>query len=112
MSKAAMNEYVDVERERVGKSDARRIHQRVHEARSVTHDASVRWPFELLQNAYDTGPRKERRGISVRLEATDGTLVFEHDGAFFSVDDLAALLRAPNKTYPVSDLSRMRLAPS
>jgi hypothetical protein len=39
------------------RNEARRIRTRVNEARRNPHPASFRWPFELLQNALDSGPR-------------------------------------------------------
>ncbi|HEX9422216.1 MAG TPA: hypothetical protein VF899_03180 [Pyrinomonadaceae bacterium] len=71
---------------------ARRIHAKVKDARSDPDHAAKRWPFELLQNAHDAGPRAGREGISVVFEFVDGVLRFSHDAAPFSMADIAALL--------------------
>lgn len=77
--------------EQHARNEARRIRIRVHEARGNPHSASFRWPFELLQNALDSGPRADA-AITVRLSCTDSKLTFEHDGAPFASEELAALL--------------------
>ena len=73
------------------RNEARRIRIRVHEARCNPHPASLRWPFELLQNALDSGPRSGST-ITVRLRCEASKLTFEHDGAPFTSEELAALL--------------------
>lgn len=73
-------------------NEARHIRTKVNEARGSPHDAAVRWPFELLQNALDAGPRSDRKGVQITLRADRNGLVFEHDGAYFKIQDLAALL--------------------
>jgi hypothetical protein len=77
--------------ERHARNEARRIRIRVHEARGNPHPASVRWPIELLQNALDSGPRSGNT-ITVRIHCKPSKLIFEHDGAPFTSDELAALL--------------------
>lgn len=77
--------------ERHARNEARRIRIRVHEARGNPHPASVRWPVELLQNALDSGPRSGST-ITVRIHYEPSKLIFEHDGAPFTSDELAALL--------------------
>jgi hypothetical protein len=78
--------------EQHARNEARRIRTRVHEARRNPHAASIRWPFELLQNALDSGPRDGCDSVTVRLRRGASHLTFEHDGAPFSSEDLAALL--------------------
>lgn len=78
--------------EQHARNEARRIRTRVHEARRNPHAASIRWPFELLQNALDSGPRDGCDSITVRLRRDASHLTFEHDGAPFSSEELAALL--------------------
>jgi hypothetical protein len=73
------------------RDEARRIRIRVHEARGNPHSASLRWPFELLQNALDPGPRSGIT-ITVRLRCEAAKLTFEHDGTLFTSEELAALL--------------------
>ncbi|MCK6483027.1 MAG: hypothetical protein L6R00_02695 [Phycisphaerae bacterium] len=78
--------------EQVQKALARRIHAKVRDARSDPDRAARRWPFELLQNAHDAGPRDGLQGISVTLELDEGVLRFQHDAAPFTMADIAALL--------------------
>lgn len=92
MSESALAAYNYARERQLSRNDARRIRTRVTEARSKAVDAGGRWPFELLQNAHDAGPRPGRAGIRVRLASTQDGFLFEHDGAFFLPQDLAALL--------------------
>ena len=78
--------------EQHARNEARRIRTRVHEARGNPHPASIRWPFELLQNALDSGPRSGSQLIAVYLHCEELRLIFEHNGAPFTSEDLAALL--------------------
>ncbi len=78
--------------EQVQKALARRIHAKVRDARSDPDRAARRWPFELLQNAHDAGPRDGHDGISVTFELDEGVLRFQHDAAPFTMADIAALL--------------------
>jgi hypothetical protein len=73
------------------RNEARRIRTRVHEARGNPHPAGFRWPFELLQNALDSGPR-DGNSIEVRIHCEASRLIFEHTGAPFTSLELAALL--------------------
>lgn len=92
MSESALSDYENARERQLSRNDARRIRTRVTEARSKEVDAGGRWPFELLQNAHDAGPRPGRTGIKVRLATTQDGFIFEHDGAVFQPQDLAALL--------------------
>jgi len=74
------------------RNEARNIRRDVTEARKSPHAAGVRWPFELLQNALDAGPRPGQASIDVSLGCQADLLVFEHDGAPFTSTELAALL--------------------
>lgn len=71
---------------------ARRIHAKVRDARSDPDASARRWPFELVQNAHDAGPRPGAEGVTVYFQLRDGTLRFEHDAAPFTMPDVAALL--------------------
>jgi hypothetical protein len=77
--------------EQHARNEARRIRTRVHEARGNPHPAGFRWPFELLQNALDSGPR-DGNAIEVRIRCEASRLIFEHTGAPFTSVELAALL--------------------
>ena len=100
MSERAYEIYEEALNEQQSRSLARRIRMRVDEARKNPHAASIRWPFELLQNALDAGPRDSQPVVVVQLSRQPTRIVFEHDGAPFTSQDLAALLSGgSNKEY-------------
>jgi hypothetical protein len=78
--------------EQHARGQARRIRIRVREVRKNPYPPSLRWPFELLQNALDAGPRDDHHVVNIRLQQEQSKLIFEHDGAPFASKDLAALL--------------------
>lgn len=92
MSEDAFAVYTKARADQAVKNEARHIRTKINEARGSPQDAAVRWPFELLQNALDAGPRAGRESVKVGFTHQDGVFVFEHDGAFFQVQELAALL--------------------
>jgi hypothetical protein len=92
MSDAALQIYNEGLAQQHNRNEARRIRSRVNEARRNPHLASERWPFELLQNALDAGPRRGHSSVRVRIRRELDRLIFEHDGAPFSSIELAALL--------------------
>lgn len=88
--------YVDARNIQLLRNDARRIRTKVQEARANPLDAGTRWPFELLQNAYDAGPRQPRSSVTISFgwaPVSSGFRVwFQHDAAPFAPQDIAALL--------------------
>lgn len=92
MSEIALHQYESDRKEQRHRNEARKIRTRVSEARKSHHASSIRWPFELLQNALDTGPRTGRSSVSIQLRFDGHQAVFEHDGAPFTTTELAALL--------------------
>ena len=92
MSDKAYQIYEEALKEQHSRNEARRIRTRVDQARHSPHSAGIRWPFELLQNALDAGPRNGRSTVTVGLRNDATTVVFKHDGAPFAFDELAALL--------------------
>jgi hypothetical protein len=106
MTKSALDNYKEARNQRLGKNDARRIRAERDKARSPTSGAARRWPFELLQNAHDPGPRNGSALVETRVSATDSTLAFKHNGRPFTPEDLAALLSGgSNKEYDSPDTS-------
>lgn len=92
MSDEAFKIYEEALKEQHTRNEARRIRTRVMEARGNRHSAGRRWPFELLQNALDSGPRVGKTCVKVCLRCDNSTMVLEHDGAPFTSSELAALL--------------------
>ena len=62
------------------------------EARRSVSSAGPRWPFELLQNALDFGPRAGNSSVAIHVSCQQTKVAFEHDGIPFTSNDLAALL--------------------
>ena len=92
MSDEAFNLFQQALGEQHQRNEARHIRTRVHEARQTPHLAGMRWPFELLQNALDAGPREGQEVVTAVLRHENEQAAFEHDGAPFSSSELAALL--------------------
>jgi hypothetical protein len=92
MTTGAFERFRDAQSLRRGKNDARRIRAERDKARSPTSAAPRRWPFELLQNAHDPGPRNGAKRLDVRFSDETSSLLFQHNGRPFEMDDLAALL--------------------
>jgi hypothetical protein len=117
MSHEALRAYERARNSQLQRNEARHIRTRVHEARQAPHIAAVRWPFELLQNALDAGPRAGRASVAVTVQHRKGDVVFEHDGAPFSSEELAALLSGGSSKVhvrPIGDyvhLGRLGLGP-
>ena len=96
MSEAALKAYEEARVEQLTRNEARRIRTKVSDARKNPESAGRRWPFELLQNAHDAGPYQGRDFVQANVtweQTPEGIkLIFEHDGAPFSLKELAALL--------------------
>ena len=92
MSEAAFSLFEDTFREEQDRYQARRIRGDVRDARGSIPTAGLRWPFELLQNALDVGPRAGNSSVAIRLNREQTKVTFEHDGAPFTPSDLTALL--------------------
>ena len=92
MSEAAFKLFDETFREQQSRYQARRIRTRVAEARRSIPSAGLRWPFELFQNALDSGPRAGNSSVAIRLSCEETKVTFEHDGIPFTSSDLTALL--------------------
>lgn len=92
MSEDAFESFREAREAQYQRNEARRILTRVLEARDAPQVSAARWPFELLQNAIDSGPRDGREVVEYRLQWDGAQLVVEHDGKPFAMDELAALL--------------------
>ena len=92
MSAQALVKFENASKDQRNRNEARRIRTKVNEARKKISDAGIRWPFELLQNALDAGPCPGKETIDIKIGHSNGVLTFEHTGAPFTTNDLAALL--------------------
>lgn len=108
MSEEAFKIYEETLREQHSRNEARRIRARVAEARGSIPSAGPRWPFELLQNALDAGPRDGNTSVAIHLSCEQERVAFEHDGAPFTSQDLAALLSGGSSKDFESDVTTGR----
>ena len=92
MSKNALREAQEVDRESARRNDARRILQRVVLALESPRSSGVRWPFELIQNAHDFGAREGEDLVEIEFYYQAKKLVVAHNGRIFSIPELKALL--------------------
>ena len=92
MSEIALNEYSSARDQQLTRNDARRIRTRVDGARQNPAPASRRWPFELIQNAHDAGPRPGDERVEIAFRLQGNNLAVSHTGNPFSPQELAALL--------------------
>ena len=92
MSDDALRACEEAEKQQLAAIQARKIRVQVHLARQSPDDSGRRWPFELLQNAVDPGPRRGRTSVSVELRCDPAKVVFKHDGKPFEPRELMALL--------------------
>ena len=92
MSEQARVEFDEARVQQTTKNDARRIRQRVVAALQGPARAGVRWPFELMQNAHDAGPRDGDGRVEIVFALKADRLVVSHTGKPFVAQELAALL--------------------
>ena len=92
MSEIALNEYSSAREQQLTRNDARRILTRIDAARQNPVSASRRWPFELIQNAHDAGPRTGDERVEIVFRFQNGDLAVSHTGKPFAAQELAALL--------------------
>ena len=92
MSKLARKEFDNARILQTTQNDARRIFQRVRAAQQNPTRSSIRWPFELIQNAHDAGPREGDDRVEITFVLSGDRLVVSHTGKPFVAQELAALL--------------------
>ncbi len=92
MSRLARSEFDSARILQTTQNDARRIFQRVLAAQQNPARSGIRWPFELIQNAHDAGPREGDDRVEITFILCDGRLTVSHTGKPFVAQELAALL--------------------
>jgi hypothetical protein len=92
MSEAALTQFEQARKEQLDHNEARNMRKNVNQARGDIHGAGARWPFELTQNAHDAGARDGKPDVDIDLAFDGQTVLYEHDGKPFTMQDLAALL--------------------
>lgn len=91
MSETARAEYEEASKHQRNRNDARTIRTKVDAAQNMP-SAGVRWPFELIQNAHDAGPRDGDKRVKISFIFKDNDLLVSHTGKPFTTEELAALL--------------------
>ena len=92
MSKQAREEFEEASTQQAIQSHARRIRERVDAAQQNPTRAGIRWPFELIQNAHDAGPREGDERMEVHFNFGTDRLIVTHTGEPFAALELSALL--------------------
>ena len=92
MTRAAFDEFDDARKRQTAQNDAHRIRGKVEAAQQDPLRTGSRWPFELVQNAHDAGPRDGDEYVSIDFILEDDALVVSHTGKPFDSQELAALL--------------------
>jgi hypothetical protein len=102
MSDRALQEFQAVRQKQSDRFQARRIRSLVRDAKGA-YDAGIRWPFELLQNATDAGPRSGKTVVTISISFDANKVSFTHDGAPFTLQELAALISGGSSKQFESD---------
>ena len=92
MSKLARTEFNRARVQQTTQNDARSIYRGVRGAQQNPTRAAIRWPFELIQNAHDSGPREGDELVEVNFVLLEDRLLVSHTGQPFVAQELAALL--------------------
>ena len=92
MSETAFREFHNARVRQTTQNDARLIRTKVEDALHRPSRSGARWPFELMQNAHDAGPRGADEQVRIDFSLRDGELVVSHTGKPFDSKELAALL--------------------
>jgi hypothetical protein len=92
MSEETLKDYKGVRHAQLQKNEALKMRTLVKQARGDIYRSGNRWPFELTQNAHDPGSRSGLSEVNIALSFDGRSVVYEHDGKPFSMQDLAALL--------------------
>ncbi len=92
MSQKALQDLLQAKRNQNDRFEARRIYTKVDEARGDINGSGPRWPFELTQNAHDSGARPGAKWVNINLQFDGRAVTFDHDGRQFSMDELSAML--------------------
>ena len=92
MSETAVYEFNEARVRQTTQNDARQIRTKVEAALRRPLRSGARWPFELVQNAHDAGPRGSDEQVGIDFSLRDGELVVSHTGKPFDSKELAALL--------------------
>jgi len=74
------------------RSIADKIKSRLHDLEQTIENNLGRWAWELLQNAKDSISDSEDRDVCVQIELNEESVIFKHNGAFFTELDIRGLI--------------------
>lgn len=74
------------------RSIADKIKSRLHDLEQTIESNLGRWAWELLQNAKDSISDEDDRDVDVEIELNEDSVVFKHNGAFFTDLDIRGLI--------------------
>ena len=70
---------------------ADKIRKTLLNIRNLPGISAKRWIWELIQNAKDV-PNKFGK-VEIKIELTKNTLIFSHNGSYFTIDDILGILQ-------------------
>lgn len=74
------------------RSIADKIRTRLHDLDKTVENNQGRWAWELLQNAKDSIADEIGLTVSVQIELNENTVVFRHNGSYFTELDVRGLI--------------------
>lgn len=74
------------------RSIADKIKCRLHDLQKTIENNLGRWAWELLQNAKDSISDEAGRDVCVQIELNNDSVIFRHNGAFFTELDIRGLI--------------------
>jgi hypothetical protein len=74
------------------RSIADKIKNRLHDLEKTIENNLGRWAWELLQNAKDSISDEAGRDVCVQIELNEDSVIFRHNGAFFTELDIRGLI--------------------
>lgn len=74
------------------RSIADKIKSRLHDLDKTVESNYGRWAWELLQNAKDSISNDDKRTISIHIEINSDSVVFKHNGLYFTDLDVRGLI--------------------
>ncbi len=74
------------------RSIADKIKSRLHDLEQTIENNLGRWAWELLQNAKDSISDEDGRDVCVEIELNEDSVIFKHNGAFFTELDIRGLI--------------------
>jgi len=74
------------------RSIANKIKSRLHDLEKTVESNYGRWVWELLQNAKDSISSDSERTVSIHIELNSDSVVFKHNGLYFTDLDIRGLI--------------------